>query len=172
VHSLHAPGARPQDSRRFLGVVWSALDGVAMPKFVGEAIAALLDEAPPPVERAAVLCHNDVNPTNIVYDGRRVLLVDWQNAARNDPLYDLATAAMFFRMDEPACRALLAAYDGTPDAELSPRFHYDRRLAAASSGAAFLRLAHSAGHTGATADATLDSAPSLAELYRGLTTGS
>jgi aminoglycoside phosphotransferase (APT) family kinase protein len=119
-----------------------------------------------------VLCHNDVNPTNIVYDGRRVLLVDWQNAARNDPLYDLATAAMFFRMDEPACRALLAAYDGTPDAELSPRFHYDRRLAAASSGAAFLRLAHSAGHTGATADATLDSAPSLAELYRGLTTGS
>ena len=37
-----------------------------------------------------VSCHNDPNPRNILFDGERVWLVDWEVAFRNDPLADLA----------------------------------------------------------------------------------
>jgi aminoglycoside phosphotransferase (APT) family kinase protein len=34
--------------------------------------------------------HNDPNPRNMIFDGARVWLVDWELACRNDPLFDLA----------------------------------------------------------------------------------
>jgi aminoglycoside phosphotransferase (APT) family kinase protein len=37
-----------------------------------------------------VSCHNDPNPRNILFDGERVWLIDWELAFRNDPLVDLA----------------------------------------------------------------------------------
>jgi aminoglycoside phosphotransferase (APT) family kinase protein len=37
-----------------------------------------------------VSCHNDPNPRNILFDGERVWLVDWELAFCNDPLVDLA----------------------------------------------------------------------------------
>jgi thiamine kinase-like enzyme len=41
------------------------------------------------------LSHDDVNPTNLVYDGNRLLLLDWDNAGKNEPMYDLATISVF-----------------------------------------------------------------------------
>ena len=35
---------------------------------------------------------NDINPFNVLYDGARLWLVDWELAFRNDPLADLACA--------------------------------------------------------------------------------
>jgi aminoglycoside phosphotransferase (APT) family kinase protein len=37
-----------------------------------------------------VSSHNDPNPRNMLFDGRRVWLVDWELASRNDPLFDIA----------------------------------------------------------------------------------
>jgi hypothetical protein len=37
-----------------------------------------------------VSCHNDPNPRNILFDGERAWLVDWELAFRNDPLVDVA----------------------------------------------------------------------------------
>lgn len=37
-----------------------------------------------------VSCHNDPNPRNILFDGERVWLIDWELAFRNDPLVDVA----------------------------------------------------------------------------------
>ena len=34
--------------------------------------------------------HNDVNPTNLLYDGNRLWLIDWESAKRNDPFIDIA----------------------------------------------------------------------------------
>jgi hypothetical protein len=34
--------------------------------------------------------HNDPNPRNIIFDGDRLWLVDWETAQRNDPLTDVA----------------------------------------------------------------------------------
>jgi hypothetical protein len=39
-----------------------------------------------------VSAHNDPNQFNLLYDGDRVWLIDWETASRNDPFVDLATA--------------------------------------------------------------------------------
>jgi len=38
-----------------------------------------------------VSSHNDLIPSNILFDGERLWLVDWESAYRNDPLVDVAT---------------------------------------------------------------------------------
>jgi aminoglycoside phosphotransferase (APT) family kinase protein len=42
-----------------------------------------------------VASHNDLNPGNILFDGHRLWLIDWETACLNDPLVDVATAAIF-----------------------------------------------------------------------------
>jgi aminoglycoside phosphotransferase (APT) family kinase protein len=37
-----------------------------------------------------VSSHNDPNPRNILFDGERLWLIDWESAYRNDPLVDVA----------------------------------------------------------------------------------
>lgn len=37
-----------------------------------------------------VSSHNDPNPRNIIFDGERLWLIDWETAYRNDPLTDVA----------------------------------------------------------------------------------
>lgn len=38
----------------------------------------------------SVSSHNDAIPGNILFDGRRLWLIDWESAYRNDPLVDVA----------------------------------------------------------------------------------
>lgn len=58
-----------------------------------------------------VASHNDVKPQNMVFDGERLWLVDWEAAFLNDRYVDLAISANFFvREDQEA--AYLAAYFG------------------------------------------------------------
>jgi aminoglycoside phosphotransferase (APT) family kinase protein len=61
--------------------------------------------------------HNDPNPRNLLYDGRRLWLVDWELACQNDPLFDLAIIS-FELADTPALQAALltAAFGQPPDA--------------------------------------------------------
>lgn len=173
VHALPLPpAATAQDPRALLSTIWSRLLApFALPDFVADAVRHVLLEAAPAADRAPVLSHNDVNPTNLVYDGERVLLLDWETAGPSEPFYDLAAIAVFLRMDEATCLRLLSAYDGTPVATLPARFAYDRRLVAVLCGAASLHLARSSGHAGATGTETLDTVLSLGEFYQNLRTG-
>lgn len=149
VHDLPLATTAPrQDPREMLRSLERALAGVPMPAFVAPRVAAMLAEAPPPAERADVLSHNDVNPSNLAFDGDRLFLLDWDIAGINEPFYDLAAIAMFLRMDEAACLDLLAAHDGARPAAVPARFAYDRRLVGVLCGAAFLRLACKTGHPG------------------------
>ena len=173
VHALPLPAqtevAKP---RELLGLIWSGLNGkLALPGFVSAVVQRVLAEEPPAQDRGLVLSHNDVNPTNLAYDGERLVLLDWDTAGANDPLYDLAAASVFLRMDERTCQALLAAYAGEPVASLPPGFAYNRRLVAALCGAVFLNLARQRGHAGASGEETLDSTPALGELYLRLRSG-
>lgn len=171
VHALPvSAGAASPDPLGLLVQFRGGLDGHPVPPFVDEAIAALLAEPPPAADRAPVLSHNDVNPTNLVHDGERMLLLDWDVAGPNDPLFDLAAVAVFFRLDDAACAALIAAHDGAPAAEVPARFHYLRRLIAILCGTGFLRLARVMGHAGATGE-TLESAPTMAAFYQQLRAG-
>ena len=169
VHALPLPDAPVQDPREILGVLWGKLAGFAVPGFVGDAIRRAIDEQPP-AHGVIALCHNDVNPTNLVYDGDRLMLLDWEVAGANDPVYDLAAIALFLRMDDDACKKLVAAHDDAPIGELPARFGYNRRLVAAMCGAMFTGMARAGGHPGATSE-TLESTPSLVEFYQRLRTG-
>ncbi len=173
VHALPIPaGAATKGARPMLATAAESLAGVEVPGFVTETVERVLVEEAPAAERDPVLSHNDVNPSNLVYDGERVLLLDWDAAGPNDPLWDLAVPSVFYRMDEGDCRTLLGAYDGEPVAELPAGFAYDRRLVGALCGAGFLLLARQSGHDGRAGRETLDSAPSLLDVYQRLRSGS
>lgn len=158
--------------REFIAPLWTDLvANFALPAFVKDTVSRVLAETLPAGERPLVLSHNDINPTNLVYDGENILLLDWETAGPNDPFFDLAAVSVFFRMDEETCRKLLAAYDGEPVSNLPARFVYSQRLVAAMCGTIFLTLARYGGHTGATGDETLDSTPSLFDFYQQLRVG-
>ncbi len=170
VHSLPLPaGVAGQDPRDVLSTSWAGLSGFTVPGFVAAAVERLLADEAPASDRAPVLSHNDVNPTNLIHDGQRVLLLDWNSAGPNDPFYDLASISVFLRMDERTCRALLQAHDGAPVSVLPPRFRYNRRLMSLLCGSTFLRLAQRTGHPGE--DASLDATPDLGAFYESLRSG-
>lgn len=173
VHDLPLPAdAKPVDGRAFLATVWAGpVKKLATPSFARDAVSSLLGEKAPESERALVLSHNDVNPSNLVYDGENLLLVDWTTSGPNDPLYDLAAISLFLRMDASTCEALVAAHDDAPIASLPPAFLYNRRLAGVLCVSMFLNLAQQRGHAGAIGDETLESTPSLAEFYQRMRAG-
>lgn len=56
------------------------------------------------------LCHNDMLPANILDDGRRVWLVDWEYAGFGHPLFDLAGVSANCQFTASLDAAFLAAY--------------------------------------------------------------
>ena len=56
-----------------------------------------LREAYPWDESILVSSHNDPHPGNILFDGERLWLIDWESAYRNDPAVDLAIMTMYWR---------------------------------------------------------------------------
>ena len=65
---------------------------------------------------ATVSAHNDLNPRNILFDGARLWLIDWEQAYCNDPLVDVAIALDNFAATPELEDILLrAALDETPD---------------------------------------------------------
>lgn len=84
-------------------------------------IDALLGDARGLARRVApfvpVLCHNDLLAANILDDGRRVWLVDWEYAGVGHPLLDLAGVSANCAFPADLDAALLASYRGTPTAD-------------------------------------------------------
>jgi len=112
-----------------------------------------------------VVSHNDVNPGNVLWDGARAWLVDWEVAGLTHPFYDLAALAMFIQLDEPAALELLGIQEGRALApEEVAAFAALRRLAALLCGITFL---------GMVPDLSLLPAepPPLAAFYADLRTG-
>jgi thiamine kinase-like enzyme len=86
-----------------------------LPRLV--AAAEVLEAAVGPVE--IVFGHNDLVPGNILDDGDRLWLVDWEYAGFDTPLFDLGGLASNAEMPEALRTDLLAAYYGrAPDAGL------------------------------------------------------
>jgi len=173
IHALSVPAAaRARDPRAFLTQLSAGLQtNFALPDFARDAVHRALAEEPPPRRGALVLAHNDLNPTNFIYDGEGLLVLDWAAAGLMDPFYDLAVLALFLRMNEATCLTLLSAYDGAPATALPDRFTYSRRVAAALAGTMQLFLARQMKHPGATGAETLASTPSLGEFYQRMRTG-
>ncbi len=173
VHSIPLPeGIRTRPTLEILEQISNqSLAGFALPEFAREAIRRMQNETPPP-SRARVLSHNDVNPTNVIYDGEKLMLLDWDAAGPNDPFFDLAAISIFLRMDAQECSRLLSTHDGVPVSALPDAFAYNRRLVATLVGTMFMRLARHGGHGGANGTETLATAPSLEQVYERMQRGS
>jgi len=57
-------------------------------------------------------CHNDLWGPNLIDDGQRVVIVDWEYAGMGDPYFDLANFAIYHCPTDAADTALLRAYLG------------------------------------------------------------
>jgi aminoglycoside phosphotransferase (APT) family kinase protein len=76
-----------------------------------------------------VSSHNDLNPRNILFDGERVWLIDWELAGRNDPLVDVAILTTELAETPELEDALLEATFGlTPNGRLRARLSVIRLL--------------------------------------------
>lgn len=64
-----------------------------------------------------VLCHNDMLPANVLDDGERLWIVDWEYAGIGHPLFDLAGVSANCGFSEAQDIAFLTAYRG----EFRPR---------------------------------------------------
>ena len=63
-----------------------------------------------------VSSHNDPIPSNILFDGKRLWLIDWESAYRNDPLVDVAIVLDSLALSPELADVLLRAWLGrAPD---------------------------------------------------------
>lgn len=72
----------------------------------------LIREAYPWDSASLVSSHNDLNPANILFDGERLWLVDWETAYRNDPLANVATLTILIADSPELESALLRSWLG------------------------------------------------------------
>jgi aminoglycoside phosphotransferase (APT) family kinase protein len=96
-----------------------------------------------------VSSHNDPVPSNILFDGERLWLIDWESACRNDPLVDAAIVLDHFARSQELEEVLLKAWFGrAPDealrARLEPiraltRLYYAGVMLSASAAASWVR---------------------------------
>jgi aminoglycoside phosphotransferase (APT) family kinase protein len=88
-----------------------------------------LRESYPWDESTLVSSHNDPHPGNILFDGERLWLIDWETAYRNDPAVDLAVMTMYRAGTPELQEALLQSWGGHPsDPALRARVFVMRQL--------------------------------------------
>jgi aminoglycoside phosphotransferase (APT) family kinase protein len=137
---------------------WARELGLAL-----DAIADLLRE-----DRRRVVSHNDMNPGNVLWDGAKAWLIDWEVAAISHPYYDVATFATFLNLDLGQASGLLALQEQRPldDADRAMLAAL-RRLAAVAVGCTLLGLVQDL----AGVPESRDAAPTLADIYARMRNG-
>lgn len=76
-----------------------------------------------------VSSHNDPTPNNILFDGQRLWLIDWESACRNDPMVDAAIVLDHSARSQALEDVLLSAWFGrAPDEALRARLVLVRAL--------------------------------------------
>ena len=58
-----------------------------------------------------VVCHNDLNPKNLLMDEQNFWLIDWEYAGMGDPIFDLAVVARSHNLNQTQRQALIFAYE-------------------------------------------------------------
>lgn len=76
-----------------------------------------------------VPCHMDLKNENVLDDGTRLWLIDWEYAGMSDPLFDLASLAPNNNFTDEEMEIALELYVGAPSDELKQRFYQMRILA-------------------------------------------
>jgi thiamine kinase-like enzyme len=86
--------------------------GGALPEDCAPATAAArrIEAALPPFKPA--LCHNDLLPANLLDDGERLWIIDWEYAGMGDPFFDLGNLSAMNGFDIADDTTLLECYVG------------------------------------------------------------
>ncbi|MFT6405445.1 MAG: thiamine kinase-like enzyme [Marinomonas primoryensis] len=66
-----------------------------------------------------VVCHNDLNPKNILMDDQTIWLIDWEYTGMGDPLFDLAVLSRSHNLTQIQQVHLIASYDDSLDIEVT-----------------------------------------------------
>ena len=171
LHALPGEGLVPADPIAFARQSWRAQS--RRPGFPAwaEPAFAHLERAEPLLahDGRRTPSHNDLNPANVLWDGERAWLVDWEQSGLTHPYYDIAALSTMLIMDEETGLRLLAVQEGTP---LSPgqaeTFVALRRVAMVFYGTIFLSLAS---NLSAHVPSAIGDVPSMGEFYARLGSG-
>jgi aminoglycoside phosphotransferase (APT) family kinase protein len=116
-----------------------------------------------------VSAHNDSIPSNILFDGERLWMIDWESAYRNDPLVDVAIVLDSLVRSGELEDVLLRAWLGrTPDDALRARLEEVRALTRLYYAGVVLSASAAASWI---ADDTDLSAPTIAEFQQAIHAG-
>ncbi len=171
LHGLDPTDVAPRDPLPYTHTAWEAArDRPGYPPWARslgptlEAIAATLAGDP-----RRVVSHNDVNPGNVLWDGTRAWLVDWEVTGLGHPYYDLATVALFLRLPDEVTFDMVARHDGAPpDERARASFRALRQLVGLLCGLTFFSLVDDLTVVPA---ATRAESPSLSAFYEALRAG-
>ncbi len=86
-------------------------------------------EALAPYRQALVPCHNDLVPENVMDDGDRVFLLDFDYSGNNDPCFDLGSISVEAGYNDTQVRELARAYYGLASETIVARIHLHGILA-------------------------------------------
>jgi hypothetical protein len=127
---LEAYPGGPRALAQALGGLLSRVQAApAFPIFFNVERLELLREACDAGTTGLVSSHNDPVPNNILFDGERLWMIDWESAYRNDPLVDVAIALDGLARSSELEEILLQAWLGrAPDEALRARLSLIRGL--------------------------------------------
>jgi aminoglycoside phosphotransferase (APT) family kinase protein len=116
---------------------------------------------------STVSSHNDPNRGNVLFDGERLWLIDWETAFCNDPLVDVAILANYIASSPELEGALLRTWLGrAPDRLTQARLTLMRQLVRLFYAGVTLSMVPPTGD-----DRPEILAPTLAEFYAALAAG-
>lgn len=119
----------------------------------------------PRCQKNLVASHNDLNPNNMLFDGKRLWLVDWEAAFANDRFVDLAIAANTFVHTQEDEDTLLGNYfDGAVNETARARLYLMRQVCHMFYAMCFLRMAAAGKPAGLVAEADMR-VPGLRDFY-------
>ncbi len=118
---------------------WHGLPPAALPVF--DRYGAI-GRAYPRIPEDQVSSHNDLNPGNLIWNGAKLWIVDWEAAFRNDRYVDPAHICNYYAQTPREEAAFLAAWLGAPPSAVQQaRLKLMRLVARMFYATMFLRLA-------------------------------
>ena len=140
LHSIPMPGRNANNPIEFANAIWN--EQVRRPGFPewATSLTSRIAEIDAFIKNDGrkVLSHCDLNPANIIWDGKRVWLIDWEEAGLAHPYLDLATISIFLSLPDEVAVELLSQQEREPIEKVV--FRAFRDLARIVYGGAFLRL--------------------------------
>ena len=86
--------------------------GAALPAGLNDALEEAIQIAREVAPFRPVLCHNDLLAANLIDDGERLWLIDWEYGGIGNPLFDLANLSSNCELSSEQDRAFLESYRG------------------------------------------------------------